>query len=80
MQLGAFAVLANAEALRDELTALLAKPEAEALPSDSRHPRIESDGHLHHVVVGAFKARADAQRNARALQRFLSRDTTLYRP
>jgi len=80
VQLGAFAVLANAEALRDQLTSLLASPEAEVLPAGSRHPRIESDGHLHHVLVGAFDARADAQRGARALQRYLSRETTIYRP
>jgi rare lipoprotein A len=80
VQLGAFSVLANAEALRDALTARLARTDADILPADSRHPRIEFDGRLHHVLVGAFAARAGAQRSARDLRRLLSRDTTLYRP
>jgi rare lipoprotein A len=78
VQLGAFAVLANAEALRDQLAALLARPEAEKLPAASRQPRIEFDGRLHRVLVGAFDVRGTAQSGARQLQRYLSRDTALY--
>jgi len=78
VQLGAFAVQAHAEALRDEVTTLLARPDAEALPAASRHPRIEFDGRLHRVLVGTFDVRAAAQRGATQLRRYLARDTSLY--
>lgn len=78
VQLGAFAVQANAETLRDEVGTLLAKPEARKLPPASRTARIEFDGHLHHVLVGGYGARDGAQKLARRLQQLLGRDTTIY--
>jgi cell division septation protein DedD len=78
VQLGAFALLANAQALRDQVATLLARPEAEQLPAANRQPRIEFDGRLHRVLVGTFDARSTAQRDASQLRRYLARDTALY--
>jgi len=79
VQLGAFAQAANAEALREQVRALLAGPGADALPAANRAVRIESDGRLHRVLVGGFEQRAAAQDSARQLKAFLGRDTTVYR-
>ncbi len=79
VQFGAFRVAEHARALCERLNFLLAAPEAPALPADSRHPRVEFDGHLHRVLLGGFGARATAQAAARPLERYLARATTLYR-
>jgi len=78
VQLGAFTVAANADALRDRLALLLAAPEAAGLPVAARTPRVEQDGRLNRVLIGKLGDRAQAQAWAQQLERFLARSTTLY--
>jgi cell division septation protein DedD len=76
--LGAFTVPANAQALAEQLRSLLAGPGSEALPADSRQVRVEFDGRLHRVLVGAYARRGAAQGSARQLKQFLDRETAIY--
>ncbi len=78
VQLGAFAVSANAEALRDRLALLLSSPEAAGLPAAARAPRVEFDGRISRVLIGSLGDRASAQAWSERLERFLLRDTALY--
>jgi len=78
VQLGAFAVTANAEALRDRLALLLSAPEADGLPAAARVPWVEYDGKLSRVLIGSLGDRATAQAWALQLERFLVRETALY--
>jgi len=78
VQLGAFAVAVNADALRDRLALLLGSPEASGLPAPLRLPRVERDGGLSRVLIGAASDRAQALQWARLLEQFLARPTTLF--
>jgi rare lipoprotein A len=75
VQLGAFAQEANAEALAGRTAALLVFLDAEALSAGT--PRIERDGTVYRVLVGATGDRAAAQALARELEKVLERPTTL---
>jgi rare lipoprotein A len=75
VQLGAFAQEANAEALAGRAAALLAFLDPQAL--DAGAPRIEKDGAVFRVLVGASGDRAAAQALAREIERVLERPTTL---
>jgi rare lipoprotein A len=76
VQLGAFGVAANAEALRDRVAVLLAQGDG-ALAAEAS-PRVERDGNLHRVLAGAFADRAGAAQLAARLERALDRETALY--
>jgi rare lipoprotein A len=78
VQLGAFAVAANADALRDRLALLLSAPDAAGLPAALRSPRVVKGGTLARVLVGSSPDRALALQWARQLERFLGRPTALY--
>jgi len=78
VQLGAFAVPANAEALRDRLALLLSAPEANGLPAAARAPWVQYDGKLSRVLIGSLADRTTAQAWAQQLERFLIRQTVLY--
>jgi rare lipoprotein A len=78
VQLGAFSVPVNADALRDRLALLLSAPEASTLPATLRSPHVERTGGLSRVLVGAASDRALALQWARLLEQFLSRPTTLF--
>jgi rare lipoprotein A len=78
VQLGAFAVPANAEALRDRLALLLSSPEAADLPAELRSPRIEVDGGLARVLIGVVADRTVALQWSRVLEKFLARPTALF--
>ena len=78
VQLGAFDVAANADALRDRIALLLGGPDAGELPSAARSPRVQRDGGLHRVLIGAIADRATAAQLAGQLERLLGRDTALY--
>jgi rare lipoprotein A len=76
VQLGAFSQEANAEALAGRTAALLAFLEpADALPV--RVPRIEKDGAVYRVLVGATPDRDAALSLARELEKVLERPTSL---
>jgi len=78
VQLGAFAVAMNAEALRDRLALLLGSPEASALPAELRVPRIERAAGLDRVLIGDAADHAVAVQWSRLLERYLARPTVLY--
>ncbi len=76
VQLGAFGVAANAQALRERVAVLLAQEDS-ALAS-AASPRVERDGDLHRVLAGRFTDRAGATELAARLERALDRETVLY--
>jgi rare lipoprotein A len=78
VQLGAFEVAANADALRDRAALLLAAPEAADLPDAARAPRVQRDGGLYRVLIGAMPDRATAARLGERIENLLGRDTALY--
>jgi rare lipoprotein A len=78
VQLGAFKLAANAEALRDRLALLLSSPEAKGLPTELRSPRIEYQGGLARVLIGAMADRTTALQWSRQLEQFLARPTALF--
>jgi rare lipoprotein A len=78
VQLGAFKVEANAEALRDRLALLLSSPEASSLPPELRKPRIEHQGGLARVLIGEATQRTVVAGWSRSLERYLARPTTLF--
>ena len=78
VQLGAFAVPANAEALRERLALLLSSPEAADLPAELRSPRIEVHGGLARVLIGVVADRTVALQWSRVLEKFLARPTALF--
>jgi rare lipoprotein A len=75
VQLGAFGVAANADALRERLALLLAQEDS-ALARDAAL-RVERDGELHRVLAGAFSDRTAAAAFAARLERALERETSL---
>ena len=78
VQLGAFKVAMNAEALRDRLALLLASPDASGLPAVLRSPRIEREAGLSRVLIGDAADRAVAMQWSRLLERYLARPTALF--
>ena len=78
VQVGAFKVAMNAEALRDRLALLLSSPDAASLPVALRAPRIERQAGLSRVLIGDATQRAEALRWSRQLEQFLNRPTVLY--
>ena len=78
VQLGAFAAPENARALLARAQLLLAAPEAQALPEADRSPRIERDGELHRVLLGARPDRDSAIALATRLGTLLGASTALY--
>jgi rare lipoprotein A len=75
VQLGAFAQEANAEALAGRAAALLAFLDPDALNAGT--PRVEREGGVYRVLVGATADRGAAQALARELEKVLERPTTL---
>ncbi len=75
VQLGAFAQEANAEALAGRAAALLAFLDPDALNAGA--PRVEREGGVYRVLVGATADRGAAQALARELEKVLERPTTL---
>jgi len=75
VQLGAFAQEANAEALAGRAAALLAFLDPDALNAGT--PRVEREGGVYRVLVGATADRGAAQVLARELEKVLERPTTL---
>jgi len=78
VQLGAFTVADNARALVARLQAVMATPEAQALPATDRLPRIERDGDLHRVLLGATPDRESALALAARVGALLGQDISLY--
>jgi len=79
VQLGAFAVEANATALRDRLALLLSAPDASGLPAGAHLARVEFDGQLSRVLIGALPDRTTALAWAQELERFLDRPAVVHR-
>lgn len=75
VQLGAFEQQANADALRDQVAARLQQPGANTVAPAA--PRVEHDGSIFRVLVGAVADRAAAQSLAQELERLLGRETTI---
>lgn len=78
VQLGAFKIAMNAEALRDRLALLLSSPEASSLPAELRSPRIERQGGFNRVLIGEATERTVALQWSRQLERYLARPTALF--
>jgi len=78
VQLGAFRMEANAQALRDRLALLLSQPDAAGVPAELRVPWIERQGDLTRVLIGDTAQRAVALEWSRLLQRYLGRQTALF--
>jgi cell division septation protein DedD len=78
VQVGAFEIAANADALRDSVALLLSTPEAADLPEAARSPRVQQDGDLYRVLIGSVADRGIAARLAEKIEALLGRDTTLY--
>jgi rare lipoprotein A len=78
VQLGAFKLAMNAEALRDRLALLLSSPEASGLPAELRTPRIEHQAGLTRVLIGDAAQRSVALGWSRQLERYLARPTALF--
>lgn len=77
VQLGAFTLAGNAEALRERIAVMLEQNAAE-LAATERAARIERDGGVFRVLVGALPDRVSAQSLAERLERLLERETALY--
>lgn len=75
VQLGAFSQEANAEALAGRTAALLAF--LDGGDAATRTPRVERDGSVYRVLVGASSDRESAQALARELERVLERPATV---
>ncbi len=78
IQLGAFEVAANAQALRDRMALLLNAAEASDLPPEARSPRVQLNGNLYHVLIGHFAERNAAQQLAERVSKVLDRETVLF--
>ena len=76
VQLGAFTQETNAEALAGRAAVLLAFVDP-VEPTSGRSPRIEKDGSVYRVLVGATSDRGHAESLARQLEQLLERPTTL---
>jgi cell division septation protein DedD len=77
VQLGAFAAADRAQDLLARVQAELAKPQAASLPADLQ-PRIESDGGLHRVLLGALPERDAASTLATRLAALLGSGIATY--
>lgn len=77
VQLGAFAGADRAQELLARVQAELAKPQADGL-SAAMQPRIESDGTLHRVLLGALAEREAATSLASRLAALLGGDVATY--
>jgi rare lipoprotein A len=77
VQVGAFQQEANAVALRERVAVQLQQSGSE-LAAGQRAPRVEHDGSIFRVLVGAAPDRAAAQVLAQQLERMLGRETVLY--
>jgi rare lipoprotein A len=77
VQLGAFAGADRAQELLARVQAELAKPQAGSLPAELQ-PRIESDGVLHRVLLGALPEREAAATLATRLAALLGSDVATY--
>jgi cell division septation protein DedD len=75
VQLGAFTQEGNAEALAGRTAALLSFLDPGALSAGT--PRIERDGSVYRVLLGASADRSAAQALARELEKVLERPTTV---
>jgi rare lipoprotein A len=75
VQLGAFQTQANADALRERVAVLLQQAGGDDVAS--RAPRVEHDGSIFRVLVGAVADRGSAQQLAAQLERLLGRETIL---
>jgi rare lipoprotein A len=78
VQVGAFALAPNADALREQLSTALAQAAPELAPAE-RSARVERDGAVYRVLVGAAADRVTAAALADKLERLLARETSLYR-
>jgi len=76
VQVGAFQQEANAQALRERVAVQLQQSGAEL--AGERAPRVEHDGSIFRVLVGALADRAAAQMLAQQLERLLGRQTALF--
>jgi len=77
VQVGAFQQEGNAVALRERVAVQLQQSGSE-LAAGQRAPRVERDGSIFRVLVGAAPDRAAAQALAQQLERMLGRQTVLY--
>jgi rare lipoprotein A len=77
VQLGAFTLAGKAEALRERVAVML-EQNARELAATERAPRIERDGGVFRVLVGALPDRVSAQSLAERLERLLERETALH--
>ncbi|MFZ5538424.1 MAG: septal ring lytic transglycosylase RlpA family protein [Pseudomonadota bacterium] len=71
VQLGAFAIAGNAEALRERVAVLIEQYAGDLLAAGA--PRVERDGALHRVLAGRLADRAAALALAEQFERFLGR-------
>jgi rare lipoprotein A len=77
VQLGAFSIADNAEALRERVAVLLDQ-NGNGLSIAERSPRVEHEGGVFRVLIGGLTDRGAAQMLADRLERLLDRETALY--
>ncbi len=77
VQLGAFSIAGNAEALRERVAVLLEQSAAD-LAAAERTPRVVREGGVFRVLIGALPDRMSAQSLAERIERLLGRETALY--
>jgi rare lipoprotein A len=77
VQLGAFSIGGNAEALRERVAVMLEQSAAE-LAAAERTPRVVREGGVFRVLIGALPDRMSAQSLAERIERLLGRETALY--
>ena len=78
VQVGAFSQAANAHALRERVAVQFEQSAEPELVSPERAPRVEQDGAMFRVLVGALPDRAAALQLAARLERLLARETVLF--
>ena len=78
VQVGAFAQAANALALRERVAAQLEQSTEADFAAAERAPRVEQDGAVFRVLVGALPERSAAMQLAARLERLLALQTTLF--
>jgi len=77
VQLGAFSIGGNAEALRERVAVMLEQSAAD-LAAAERTPRVVREGGVFRVLIGALPDRMSAQSLAERIERLLGRETALY--
>jgi rare lipoprotein A len=77
VQLGAFSIGGNAEALRERVAVMLEQSAAD-LAAAERTPRVVREGGVFRVLIGALPDRMSAQLLAERIERLLGRETALY--